>query len=89
MIWIKAAGVGAGLGIAYFGSLWLTVRCVVNQPSWTALVAYGGALRLVLLGVGLALLCRDGPGALFCGLGGLWLSRWFLVRRLGGGHHGR
>jgi F1F0 ATPase subunit 2 len=89
MMWIAAVGVGAGLGLAYFGSLWLTVRGVVNQPSRSALVPYGGAIRLVLLGAGLTMLSRNGAGALVGALGGLWLSRWFLLRRLGGDHDAR
>ena len=89
MIWITAVGTGAGLGLAYFGGLWLTVRGVVNRPSRSSLVPYAGAIRLVLLGVGLTMLSRHGAGALLGALGGLWLLRSFLVRRLGGGHDGR
>jgi F1F0 ATPase subunit 2 len=89
MMWIAAVGAGAGLGLAYFGGLWLTVRGVVNRPSRSALVPYGGAIRLVLLGVGLTMLGRQGAGILLWALGGLWLSRWFLVRRLAGGHDAR
>jgi len=88
MIWIAAVGAGAGLGLAYFGGLWLTVRGVVSRPARSALVPYGGAIRLILLGSALVLLCRQGAGALVGALGGIWLSRWFLVRRIAGGHDG-
>ena len=89
MIWIAAVVAGAGLGLAYFGGLWLTVRGVVGRPARSALVPFGGVIRLALLGSGLMLLGRQGAGALVGALGGIWLSRWFLVRRIAGGHDGR
>jgi hypothetical protein len=89
MTWIASVGVGAGLGVAYFGGLWLTIRGVVGRPGRSALVPYGAAIRLALLGSGLMLLGRQGAGALVGALGGLWLSRWFLLRRIAGGRDGR
>jgi F1F0 ATPase subunit 2 len=89
MIWIAAVGAGAGLGLAYFGGLWLTVRGVVSRPARSALIPCGGAIRLALLGSCLMLLARQGAGMLVGALGGIWLSRWFLVRRLTGGRYGR
>jgi hypothetical protein len=89
MMWIAAVGAGAGLGLAYFGALWLTVRGVVSRPSRSALVPLGGAIRLVLLAWGLTMVVREGSGALLGALGGLWLSRWFLIHQLAGGHDGR
>jgi F1F0 ATPase subunit 2 len=87
--WIVAVGAGTGLGLAYFGGLWLTVRRALCRPSGAALVPASGAVRLILLGAGLAALSRQGAGNLMAALGGLWLSRWFLIRRLGGLRHGR
>ena len=89
MIWVAAVVAGAGLGLAYFGGLWLTVRGVVGRPARAGLVPYGGAIRLALLGSGLLLLGRQGAGALVGALGGLWLSRWYLLRRIAGGPDGR
>lgn len=89
MIWITAVGAGAGLGLAYFGGLWLTVRSVVSRPSRSAFLSYGAAIRLMLLGCGLTALGRLGAGPLVAALGGLWMSRWFLMRRVEGGHDGR
>jgi F1F0 ATPase subunit 2 len=89
MIWIAAVGAGAGLGIGYFGGLWLTVRGVVSRPTRSALIPYGGAIRLVLLAAGLTVLGRQGTAVLLAALGGLWLSRWFLILRLAGGSDGR
>lgn len=88
MNWIVAVSAGAGLGLAYFGGLWLTVIGVVRQPSRAVWVPVSGAARLILLGLGLAILSRRGAGSVLAALGGLWLSRWYLVQRLGGIRHG-
>jgi F1F0 ATPase subunit 2 len=84
MSWIVAVGAGAGLGLAYFGGLWLTVCRVVSRPKTAVLVPLGSVVRLALLGGGLMLLSRNGCGSILAALGGLWLSRWFLIRHLGG-----
>lgn len=89
MNWIVAATAGAGLGLAYFGGLWLTVIGVVRHPSravWVPMAS--GLIRLVVLGLVLAMLGRQGAGSLLAALGGLWLSRSYLVHRLGGAGHG-
>lgn len=88
MTWILAAGVGAALGLAYFGGLWLTVSRALNCSKGAAWVPASGVLRLSLLAVGLALIGRGGPVSMLAALGGIWLARGYLVRRLGGVHHG-
>ena len=69
MSWIVALSVGAGLGLAYFGGLWLTVLGVLRHPSRAALVPLSGIARLLLLAFGLGDLGparrgqpRGGPG---------------------------
>jgi len=89
MNWIVAVSAGAGLGLAYFGGLWLTVAGVVRQPSRAAWVPVTGVARLILLGLGLGILSRQGAGSVLAALLGLWLSRWYLLERLGGVRHGR
>jgi F1F0 ATPase subunit 2 len=89
MSWIMATGVGAGLGLAYFGGLWLTVSQVVSRPSLALWIPLGSLARLILLGMGLVLLGRQGAGHILAALGGLLLSRWVLLRQLGGIPHGR
>jgi F1F0 ATPase subunit 2 len=86
--WVVAIGVGAGLGLAYFGGLWLTVLSVVRRPSRAAWIPLSGVLRLTLLALGLALLARQGAGSIVAALVGLWLARGYLVRRLGAIGHG-
>jgi F1F0 ATPase subunit 2 len=89
MNWIFALSAGAGLGLAYFGGLWLTVIGVVRQPSGAVLVPVSGAARFILLGLGLAILSRQGTGSILAALGGLWLSRWYMLRTIGGVRHGK
>ncbi len=84
MSWIVALSVGAGLGLAYFGGLWLTVLGVLRRPSRAVLVPVSGIVRFILLAVGFAMLAGQGAGSLVAALGGLWLSRWFMLRRIGG-----
>ena len=65
MNWIVAVGAGAGLGLAYFGGLWLTVRGVLRRPSAPVLVPYGGVdPARAAWGAGLTMLSRNGAGAL-------------------------
>ena len=89
MNWIVAASAGAALGLAYFGGLWFTVIGVLNQPSRAIWIPLSGAVRFLLLALGMALLCRQGAGSVLAALGGLWLSRCYLVQRLGGVRHGQ
>ena len=47
MNWIAAVGAGVGLGLAYFGGLWLTVRGVVRRPgraAWSRSAARPGSI---------------------------------------------
>jgi F1F0 ATPase subunit 2 len=84
MNWSVAIGAGAGLGLAYFGGLWLTVVGVVRRPSKAVWVSVSGVARLVLLALGFAILSRQGIGSILAALGRLWLSRWYMLRRFGG-----
>lgn len=88
MSWIAALSFGIGLGLAYFGALWWTVASMVRQPERAAWIPFSGLARLILLGLGLAVLGKQGAGNVLAGLGGILLSRWYLLRRLGGIRHG-
>jgi F1F0 ATPase subunit 2 len=88
MSWIVAVSAGAVLGLAYFGGLWFTVNSVARRPARAAWIPLSGVVRLTLLGLGLALLSRQGAGSILAALGGIWLARGYLVRRLGGIRHG-
>jgi F1F0 ATPase subunit 2 len=85
---LAAALAGAGLGLFYFGGLWLSVRQVISRPNRTGWLAASHVARFALLGWALAALCREGPSLLVAALVGLWLARSYLVCKLGGFHHG-
>lgn len=84
MTWIVAASAGAGLGLVYFGGLWLTIVGVVRRPTRVGWVPISGHVRFFILGAGLAAMSRSGAGSLLAALTGLWLSRWYLLQRIGG-----
>jgi F1F0 ATPase subunit 2 len=84
MTWVLATGLGAGLGAAYFGALWLSVRQVISRPTLAALVPLASLVRLALLGACLVILSRQGSASLAAALLGFWLSRWIVLRHLEG-----
>jgi len=83
MTWVSALTTGAGLGLVFFGGLWLTVLEFTRRQRvgliWASYLARMALAALVFYG-----LSREGPDMVLAGLGGLWLSRWYLIRRLGG-----
>ena len=84
MSWGEALGAGAGLGLVYFGGLWLTVHRIVQGTRGKGLLLLSWLARLTLAALVFAALAREGPGAVLAGLGGLVLARRCLVGRLGG-----
>ena len=88
MNWAAAAATGFGLGLVYFGGLWLAVRGLDRGNA--ARFAAGRLARLALAAVVFyALLKTGGTTAAFAGLVGLLLARWYLVRRIGRTADGR
>jgi hypothetical protein len=85
---IAAIVVGAGLGLVYFGGLWVTLRVVLGGSCRASWIPLGWAVRFIMLAWGMVILSRQGAVGILAGLGGLWLSRWFLLRELGGAGHG-
>jgi hypothetical protein len=85
MNWAAAASTGFGLGLAYFGGLWLGVWGLRSGTGSAARFAAGRTGRLGLAGVTFyALLTTGGVGAVLAGLVGLLAARWYLVRAIGG-----
>lgn len=83
MNWVAAAGTGFGLGLAYFGGLWLGVRRLRRGGS--ARFVAGRAARLALAAVTFfALLKAGGTPSVVAGLVGMLATRWYLVRAIGG-----
>ncbi len=73
-----ALAAGAGLGLAYFGGLWLTVRLVL-RPGGGKLFLISQLARMALAGTVLLLLCRSGVTAMLVGLLGFWMGRWVCL----------
>ena len=82
---VAALIAGFGLGLIYFGGLWLTVQ-TLQATGAAASIPFSFALRQAALAVGLCALCaRSGsPGGLIPALFGVWLARggalWWLTR---------
>lgn len=89
MNWAAAAGTGFGLGLAYFGALWLNVRTLRFGSRPRALL-FGRLARHSLAGVTFfGLLKTSGIVAVAVGLVGLLAARWHLFRVIGGISDGR
>jgi F1F0 ATPase subunit 2 len=81
MNWLAALGTGAGMGLAFYGGLWLTIRRLAAAPRVASWLGLSRAARLALVGLGLYALGREGIDMVLAGLAGLWLVRWYLVWR--------
>jgi len=89
---IEGVIAGAGLGLVYFQGLWLTVRwlaCGKGQGARVSVGASNFARFLVAALVFFVLAQREGVGTLAAALAGFCLSRWCLIRELGGRSHDR
>jgi F1F0 ATPase subunit 2 len=89
MTWVAALTTGAGVGLAYFFGLWLTVRQIIRWPHRHSLIVWSRIARIVLVGLVFFALTKHGSGLLVMGLAGFWLARGFLICRLGGESHDR
>jgi F1F0 ATPase subunit 2 len=84
MSWAAAMGSGFGLGLIYFGGLWLNVRRMPFNSSTATHFAIGRITRLGLtVVVFYALLKTGGISAILSGLVGLLAARWCLIRKIG------
>jgi F1F0 ATPase subunit 2 len=87
MNWTAAATTGFGVGLAYFGGLWLAVKRL--ETTGSAAFAAGRLARLGLAAVAFcALLQTGGRPALLAGLAGMLAARWCVIRRVRGGIDG-
>jgi hypothetical protein len=85
MNWAAAASTGFGLGLAYFGGLWISVRGLRSGVGSAARFAAARAGRLGLAGVTFyGLLKAGGPADIAAGLTGMLAARWYLTRAIGG-----
>lgn len=78
---VVAATTGFGLGLAYFGGLWLSIRSLKYRWRSPARFAVGRGGRVALAGlVFFALLKTGGVVAVLAGLAGFVAARWYLTR---------
>lgn len=77
---VLAFTLGMGLGILYFGGLWLTLRKIpaVRRPA--GLMAASLCLRMALVLVAFYLIAGDGPEGLVSCLLGFLLARFLSLR---------
>jgi F1F0 ATPase subunit 2 len=80
MNWLGAMSTGAGLGIVYYGGLWLTLQAVIGRPGCTVWLTLSRMARLAVVCLGFYALTRLGVGYAIAGLVGLLTARWYLVR---------
>ena len=85
MTWVVALTTGAGVGLTYFGGLWLTLTITRGR----ALLTASYFARLALVGLVFAGLSLEGASHVIAGLVGLLLARRWLVARIGGVGHGQ
>jgi F1F0 ATPase subunit 2 len=74
---------GAGIGLAFFGGLWVSIRCAAQSPCRRGMIAASGALRWISAGIAFFVISRAGTAAVLAALGGFWLTRSILLLRLG------
>lgn len=90
MNWAVAASTGFGLGLVYFGGLWLSICALRDDSDSSPRFLVGRAGRLALAAVTLyALLRTGGTEAVIVGLVGVLAARWYLVRTIGRTTDGR
>lgn len=82
---IHGLAVGSGLGVLFFGGLWLTVRRLPRARRPGLLAAGSFLARLLLVGAGLWWVARGGGWALAAALAALLAARELLRRALAPG----
>jgi hypothetical protein len=78
-----AATAGAGIGLAFFGGLWVSIRCAALNPGRRGMIVVSGVVRWMLAGFAFFIVSRAGAAAALAVLGGFWLVRSILILALG------
>ena len=73
---------GSGLGIFYFGGLWLTVKKIPVSSNPKRLLLWSAALRLVPTLLALFIVVRVNPGVFLTMLPSFFAVRYVMVRRV-------
>jgi F1F0 ATPase subunit 2 len=74
---------GVGIGLTFFGGLWVSIRCAVQSPRRCAMIAISGILRWILAGVAFFVISRAGTTAVLAAFCGFWLVRSIMILGMG------
>lgn len=86
---LTAASIGLGVGVFFFGTLWLTVRRIVTSKRPHLLVFGGFVVRAAIAVAAFYLLADDGPLMVLVAVAAFVVSRGVLVRYLAPGEKER
>jgi len=78
-----AATAGAGIGLAFFGGLWVSIRCTAPHRRRSGMIVVSGVVRWMLAGFSFFIVSRAGAAAALAALGGFWFVRSILILALG------
>lgn len=73
---------GIGLGIFYFGGLWLTVKKIPVSRTPKRLLLCSAAVRIIPTLLALFVAVKVNPGVFLIMLPGFFSVRYFMVRRV-------
>lgn len=75
---------GVGIGLAFWGGLWVSIRCGLKSSRRPGLILACGAIRWSLAGLTFFLVSRAGTAAVLAAFGGFWLTRSLLILKVAG-----
>ena len=82
-LWVLALVWGGILGLFYFGGLWLTLKAILGKRLSQQWLAVSWLVRMTVILAGFWGVVRTDPGAFFLTLGGFFLVRTVLTRKIG------
>jgi hypothetical protein len=83
MTLLIAALAGAGIGLAFFGGLWVSIRRAAPRHAARGTIVVIGIVRWMVAGFAFYFVSRAGAGAALAAFGGFWLVRSILILMLG------
>jgi F1F0 ATPase subunit 2 len=89
MTWFAAMTTGMGLGLAYFGGLWLTIRWLLPLSGGGVWWVFSQVARMTLSGAAFYAVGREGAGLIIWMLAGFLFARRCWLSEIGGAPHGR
>ena len=80
--WALASIWGAGLGLFYFGGLWLTLRSIPGKSHPKIRMVLSFVVRTIIALFGFWIVIQKDVYAFFFTMGTFFLTRFFLTRKL-------